>query len=581
MDFARRFARHPTASTGVRALLARHLPLVAAAAGFSAFVNVLTLAAPLYMLQVYDRVLTSRSIETLVLLALITLAAQAAGTGLDSIRSQLLARVAVRIETEGAAPVLGRTLERSSIAPADRQGLRDLRALRQFVSSHAGIALLDAPWCPIFVALITLVHPLLGAITASGVATLLGLAWLDDRLSRRSVEAAADASRRIGEASDEAIANADAVRALGLRAALEQRVRSAGTDAAAAALAAARASGRVLAVSKLLRQGLQVVMLGVGAALVIRQEASPGAMIATTLLLGRALAPIESVIAGWKLIVEARAALRRLTAALADGDPAAPMPLPAPQGALATERVIVARDDGRPILKGVSFALEPGEQLGLVGPSGAGKSVLGRVLVGALQPSGGAVRLDGAELSQWDRDALGARLGYLPPDVQLFDGTVATNIGRFADPAQAHEAIVAAARQAGIHDWILQLPQGYDTPIGPRGLALSSGQRQLVGLARALYGQPALVVLDEPNANLDSDGEERLLAALRALKERRTTVVLITHRPSLLRDADQVLVLRAGAVAELGERDAVLGRVARVTPITPMPVQPRTAIAAG
>ena len=549
----------------MKTILARHARLLLAAGAFSLFVNLLVLAAPLYMLQVYDRVLSSRSLETLVVLAVIALIALAALAWLDSIRMQLLARAAVRIEAAASVPILRRMVEAAGLAArAYRHGLRDLRAIRNFLSSAGTVAFMDAPWSPVFVALITLFHPLLGALAVGGVALLLVLAWLDDRLSRQAVETAAESSRKAAELAEETLANAEVVRALGMLGDVEQRSRSAADLSAREFLAAGRASSRVLALSKFSRQALQVAMLGVGAYLVIRREVSPGAMIAATLLLSRAMAPIETAISGWRQMIEARAAYRRVAALLAAPPSAAPMPLPAPRGEVAVERVTLMADAKSALVKGVSFALAGGELLGLIGPSGAGKSMLGRVLVGVLPPTAGAVRIDGAELPQWDADALGRHIGYLPQDVQLFDGTVAENIARLRNPRGEHAQIVHAAQLAGAHELILQLPKGYDTPIGARGHLLSSGQRQLIGLARALFGQPTLIVLDEPNANLDADGEENLLAALRCLKERRATVVLITHRPALLRDADKVLVLRAGAVAGFGDREEILGKFARL-----------------
>lgn len=563
----------PAPATTLGSIVRREAPLFGAAGAFSLFINLLALAAPVYMLQVYDRVLTSRSVETLALLSAIALGALAAFAWLDSIRMQLLARAALHIETAAGARVLHRTVGAASLCePIYRDGLRDLRALRNLLAGAGCVALIDIPWCPLFIVIIGLFHPLLGAVALAGVATLLLLAWLDDRISRGAVVRALACSRRAQDLADEAIAQADVVRALGMHAGIVRRSLAAGERAARETLRAGRASSRVLALSKLLRQGMQVVMLALGAWLVIRQQASPGVMIAATILLARAMAPIEAAISGWRAMIEAHAATARVAAFLAQPTAAAPMALPAPQGALAVERVTLAAAGNEPILKGISFALQPGQALGLIGPSGAGKSMLGRVLVGALPPSSGDVRLDGAPWPQWDAERLGAHIGYLPQDVQLFEGSVAENIARFG--ALDAQRIVQAARLAGVHETILRLPLGYETRLGARGVRLSSGQRQMVGLARALYGEPRLVVLDEPNANLDAAGEAGLLAALRTLHARRTTVVVITHRPALLRDVDRVLVLHSGAVAAFGARAEVLGRFARVA--TPQPPLQRT-----
>lgn len=556
----------------MRAIFRRHASLFVAVAGFSLFANVLVLAAPLYMLQVYDRVLTSRSLETLGLLSIIALIGLAAFAWLDSLRMQLMARAAVRMEAAAAGIVLGHTIAQSTINGAPyRYGLRDLRAIRTFLSSAGAVAFMDIPWCPVFIALIWLFHPAMGYVAIGGVLVLLVLAGLDDRVNRAAVERSAQAARRAADLTDDALRNADVARALGMVGALQRRASLANEQATQYFLSAGRASNRILAFSKLLRQALQVVMLGLGAYLVIRQQVSPGVMIAGTILLSRAMAPIEAAIAGWRLMMEARSAYRRVDAFIAQAQPAEPMPLPAPTGRVQVERAWFSVDRNTPILKNIAFAIEPGQLLGLIGPSGAGKTMLGRMLVGILKPTAGTVRLDGAELSQWESDQLGAHLGYLPQDVQLFEGTIAQNIARMKSVQGEHERIVAAATLAGVHELVLKLPGGYDTPLGPGGHALSAGQRQMVGLARALYGEPKLVVLDEPNANLDGAGEEKLLAALRVLRERACTVVLITHRPALLRDAHKVLVLHAGEVADFGERDTVLGKFARVAAARPEP----------
>lgn len=544
--------------------------LFAFAAGFSLVINVLLLASPIFMLQVYDRVLTSRSVETLIALTVITAVALAALSWLDSLRLRLLGRAAVKLEATAFGSAFRRSVASASRAGGPyRHAFRDLRSIRNFLSGAGFLAFLDMPWCPVFVLIIGLFHPAMGTLALAGVVALLLLAWLDDRLSRSAVESASEASRRAGEFGDEVLRNADAVKAMGMLSCVEQRA-SAGNEAAATQyLSASRSSSRVLAVSKMLRQDLQVLMLALGAYLVLRQSVSAGVMIAATLLLSRAMAPIESAISGWRSMIEARSALRRLNAFLSGDDAARPMPLPAPLGSLAADRVFYAVDRDTVILKGISLQVEPGELLGLIGPSGAGKTMLGRVLVGVLSPTAGAVRLDGADLKHWDGEQLGAHIGYLPQDVQLFDGTVAENIARLRDPAAEHERIIEAAQLAGVHERILRLPQAYDTRVGALGFLLSAGQRQLIGLARALFGDPRLVVLDEPNSNLDSEGELALLKALSELRQRRITTVLITHRPSILRDATTVLVLRAGSVVEYGPKDEVLGKVAQVSPLQP------------
>lgn len=560
----------------------RHL-LVAAVA-FSFCLNILVLAAPVYMLQVYDRVLTSRSAETLVLLTVITLLALAALSWLDSLRMQLLARAGARLESGNVAPVLRKLLavpaSLTETDPVYRSGLRDLRTVRQFLSGPGLVALADAPWSPVFVLVIALFHPLLGAMALGGLLLLLFLAWLDDRLCRQRIAGAGQATMTVAQMAEEGLANADVVRALGMSEVMVRRVSQAVGRANEANLLASRTSSRVLAVSKFWRQALQSLMLGAGAYLVMKEEASPGAMIATTIVLGRALAPIESLVSHGRALIEARQAWRRLVPFLQDADQAPPMALPEPIGALLVDKLIYAVTRNAPLLKGLSFRVEPGEMLGIIGPSGAGKSTLGRLLIGNLRPTSGSVRLDGAELVQWPHETLGKHLGYLPQDVQLFEGTVAENIARMGDPRTHSSAVVYAAKAAGVHEMILQLPQGYETPVGPRGSRLSGGQKQLVGLARAIYGDPRLVVLDEPNANLDSEGEARLLQLMATLKKRRATVLFITHRPNLLRAADKILVIHQGQQAAFGDVDTVLGRFTRAS--TAMrPAEAATAHGAG
>jgi PrtD family type I secretion system ABC transporter len=577
VDHAERDSPPHAARRALRAPLGRawraQRTTVAAVIAFSLCINLLVLASPLYMLQVYDRVLTSRSVETLLLLSAVAVFALAALAVLDGIRLQLLSRAATRLEAAATPVVLQRVVARGDAggtagAPSGQHALRDLRSIANLLSGPGAVALLDLPWCPVFVLLIALFHPLMGVVAAAGVAALLVLAWLDDRSAREPLAQAGVASRRLADLADDGLRHAQVIRAMGMAAAWQQRLGTSAALAVDASVIAGRRSSRIVAASKFLRQSLQVVMLGLGAWLVLGRHVSPGVMLAATVLLGRALAPIESTIAGWRQLVQARGAVRRVSSLLAHDEGApAPMALPAPMGRVALERVFVTVDDDTNLLQAITLAIEPGEQLGVIGPSGAGKSTLARVLVGLEAPTQGAVRLDGAELSQWRPDALGEHLGWLPQDVQLLDGTVAENIARLRDPQAEYERVLEAAALAGAHEMILRLPHGYDTRLGARGIALSAGQRQLVGLARALFGNPKLVVLDEPNANLDGAGENRLVASLVALRERKVTVVVVTHRPGILREADRVLVMNAGRIAGLGPREAILGRFATVAPL--------------
>ncbi len=571
-------------------LLEGHVRTVAAVLVFGLCINLLMLAAPLYMLQVYDRVLASRSVETLALLTGIALVALAALSVLDGIRMQLLSRAATRLEAMVTPRVLRLAVERGGIGPdigrgtgdrraaadpddeaaAPRHAQRDVRAIASLLSGSGAVALLDIPWCPVFVVLIALFHPAMGLLAAAGVVMLLFLAWLDDRTGRAPREQASRASRRSSELADDGLRHADVIRAMGMASAWQSRLELGGALAVDASLAVGRRSSRIVAASKFVRQALQVAMLGLGAVLVVRQHVSPGVMIAATVLLGRALAPIEHTIAGWRQLAQARGAVRRLGAFLAGRAPAEHMPLPVPEGKVALEGAGVAVDDDTCLLSNVSLTIDAGRQLGVIGPSGAGKSTLGRVLVGLVPLTSGHVRLDGADLAQWDPQALGEHIGWLPQDVQLLEGTVAENIARLRSPQDEHARIVEAATLAGAHDTIVRLPKGYETRVGgAQGIALSAGQRQQIGLARALFGSPKLVVLDEPNANLDGAAEARLVATLGALRERGATVVVITHRPAILRHADRVLVLQAGRIAVLGDRDEVLDKFAKVTQLRP------------
>ena len=530
------------------------------AALFSLLINLLMLVPALFMLQVFDRVVTSRSHETLVMLGVLAVGALAFMALFDVLRARLLAGAGVTLEKLLGPRVLAEMVRRSA-APGSREalyGLRDVTALRGFLTGPGIVALFDAPWVPIYVLIIFLFHPLLGAIALAGALALLALAYLNEKLSRRPLEAMQLASRRAGRFADQSVGNAEAAAALGMVDNLARGWERLSRNGLALQLEASGISSVLSSATRCARQLLQIVMLAAGAWLVIDQLATPGVMIAGTILLGRALAPVESAIAGWKSLVDARAAYGRLDRALAE-EPAlsAVTELPPPKGALSVERVVfgfAGRD--RPTIRQVSFELAAGEALAVVGPTAAGKSTLARLLVGLWRPATGTVRLDGADLAAWPRARLGPYVGYLPQDVELFAGTVSENIARMGEIDSA--AVIAAAERANAHELILRLPQGYDTPIGEGGAFLSAGQRQRIGLARALYGDPRLVVLDEPNSNLDTDGEAALLDAVRRLKAEGVTVVVVTHRTSLLSVVDNVILLRDGSIEKQGPLPDVL-----------------------
>ena len=536
---------------------------------FSLTINALLLVPAIYMLQVFDRVLSSRSEETLVMLSLVALVALALMAALDVVRARLLAACGSVLDRRLGPDVLdGLLAQTARLAGAEYlNGLRDVATLRNFLSGPGVIALFDAPWLPLFLGLIYLFHPLLGAVALGGSLVMLALAALNERLTRAPLEQVLAAGRRSGRFVDAATANAEAVSALGMQRAVARRWEAL-NEAALAEQSRASARGSAFAgLSKFARQLIQMAMLGTGAWLVIDQHVSSGVMIATTIILGRALAPVEMLVAGWRSLVEVRAAARRLRQLLAAA-PAARggTALPAPRGELAVERVVYGFPGAeRPALRGVSFALQPGESLGIIGPTAAGKSTLARVAIGVWTPVSGAVRLDGADVAAWDREDLGRHVGYVPQAVGLFGGTVAENIARLGAPDDA--AVVRAAQRAHAHEMILRLPKGYDTAVGDTGAALSPGQRQRVALARALYGDPRLVVLDEPNANLDAEGEEALVRTLQALREQRVTVLVVAHRPSLLGGVDKLLVLKEGQVELFGPRAEVVARVTRAAPV--------------
>ena len=524
---------------------------------FSLGVNLLTLAVPVYMMQVFDRVLTSRSMETLVMLSAMALVALVAMAALEAARARLLGRLADWLYRRLAAATLARGLR----AEAAGAGLRDLQIVRQFIGGPGLPPLLDAPWTPLFLFVVFVIHPALGLLAAGGAAVLLSLAVVNEWATRRAFSASAASSREAIAMAEAAARNVDSLEAMGMTGALIERWRVVDADGARLQARAAGRASLLAATARFLRFALQVATLGVGAWLCVEGSISAGAMLAASIVIARALAPAEQAIAAWHGVVAVRGAHRRL-AELFSGAAAgaAAMTLPRPAGRLSVEQAsFTPAGGGEPILRGVSFTLAAGEMLALIGPSAAGKTTLARLLVGSLAPSSGHVRLDGAELSAWSGADRGRHIGYLPQDVELFEATVRDNVARLGEAPDA--AVIEAAQLAGAHELILRLPRGYETRIGAGAARLSGGQRQRVALARAVFGGPALVVLDEPNSGLDREGEEALMKALAALKARGATVVLIAHRPSALALADKVLLLREGRVEAFGERDAILAKL--------------------
>jgi ATP-binding cassette subfamily C protein len=539
---------------------------------FSGMVNLLMLAGPLYMLQIYDRVLSSRSVPTLVALSLFLVGAYAFQGALDLIRSRVVVRAAAVLDRRLALAVHGAVIR---LALANRQGgetpqpVRDLDQIRTFLTSAGPIAIVDLPWVPVFLTICFLIHPWLGLAATVGGVALFTMTLLTERASRTPARVAAQDAGRRSIMMEAQRRSGETVMAMGMAGALAQRWAQVNNRYIAATGRLSDIAGSLGSVSKVLRLLLQSVILGLGAYLVLRQELTAGAMVAASIMMGRALAPIETAIANWRAFVAARQSITRLSEALTRAAPRrAATALPKPSRSLEVEHVTVAAPGGTtPIVTGARFALKAGEAVGIIGPSGAGKTSLVRALVGIWRPAKGSVRLDGAALDQWDAEALGRHVGFISQTVELFDGTVAENIARMS-VAPDVEAVLRAARAAGAHDMILRLTSGYDTPIGEGGEALSGGQRQRIALARALYGDPFLVVLDEPNSNLDSEGEAALLQAIAGAKARGAIVVLIAHRPFVLSVCDHILVLANGMQVEFGARNEMMRKI-RARPVPP------------
>lgn len=523
---------------------------------FSFFLNLLMLVSPFYMLQIYDRVLSSGSKDTLYVLTMLAVGLLAVGSMLELVRSRILVRLGERIDVHLNDAVYDALSQRRlETAKGGAQPLRDLETVRQFMSSAGLVAFFDAPWTPAFIALIFLFHPWLGMIALFGAVILFAIALMSEALTRDRLRRSAG-NTMAGQAMVEAnLRNAEAARAMGMTEALRRRWLNRHVEGLTHQSVANDRSGMLTAIAKLVRPTLQIAMLGVGAFLVIEQQITAGVMIAGSIIMGRALAPVEASIAHWRSFVAARSARGRIRELLeAHPAPDERMSLPEPKGALTVEGVtLLAPGATQPILMGVSFAVQPGEVVGVTGPSGAGKSSLARLLTGVWRPRVGNVRLDGADLSDWNPEELGQYVGYVPQDVELFDGTVAENIARFQE-VQA-DKVVEAAQLAGAHEMILRLPLGYDTPIGEAGATLSGGQRQRVALARAVYGLPKVIVLDEPNASLDTDGEKALSQALKRLRELKRTVVMIAHRNNGLGPVDQILMVENGRVKSYSNKD--------------------------
>jgi ATP-binding cassette subfamily C protein len=529
---------------------------------FSVLVNLLMLTGPLYMLQVYDRVLGSQSEATLVALTvLITFLFLAMGL-LDHARARIMARIGARIQETLDRRVFSASVRRLTVLPNDQAALaaqRDLEAIQRFWASPVLLALFDVPWTPLFIGAIFVFHPFMGWLAVLGGVILIGVTILNQRTTEQPLMRANAATMQAERFAENIKAESEVIGALGMQSnGFDRWLRLRGV-AMGQAIAASDIGGMFSNATKTFRMFLQSAMLGLGAWLVLQGELSAGAMIAGSILMGRALAPIEQSIGQWAVVTRAREGTSRL-ADLLSRVPAEPerTALPRPKAVLEAQNLtVVPPGEQQAVLRMVSFRLEPGQALGVIGPSGSGKSTLARALIGVWRPAGGKVRLDGATLDQYDPDVLGSYIGYLPQRVSLFDGTIAENIARLAPEPDA-ALVVEAAKKAAAHDMILKLPEGYDTRVASVGGRLSGGQIQRIGLARALYGDPVILILDEPNSNLDNEGSMALNLAIKAMKEAGRAILIMAHRPAAIQECDLLMVMEDGTRKAFGPRDQVL-----------------------
>lgn len=532
---------------------------------FSMFVNLLMLVPPMYMLQVYDRVLSTQSVDTLTMLTLVVIFLFMVMGGLELVRSRMLVRVGNRLDTSINARLYGAMFRRSLVTQGtpSAQPLNDLTSLRQFLTGNGLFAFFDAPWVPVYLGVLFLFHPWLGVFATCAGIILLLLAVANEKSTKTLMAEANSEHIQAQNLANANLRNAEVLHAMGMLPGIMGRWSQRHHEFLAKQSQASDRAGAFTNTSKVLRLMFQSLILGLGALLVLQGEMSPGMMIAGSILMGRALAPIDQMIGGWKGFVSARGAYGRLNELLTQiPQEQRRMSLPAPQGVVSLEGVAAAPPGSRmATIRGINFTAQKGEHIGIIGPSAAGKSTLARVLLGIWPSQVGDVRLDGGDITQYNRDEIGPYIGYLPQDIELFDGTISENIARFGN-IDANK-VVAAARKTGVHEMILELPNGYDTVISATAGALSGGQRQRIGLARAVYDRPVLVVLDEPNANLDEAGERALSDAIAQLKSEGTTLFVISHRTSVLKNMDKLLVMKEGQVSMFGPRDQVLAQFAK------------------
>lgn len=544
---------------------------------FSLFINVLLLVPSIYMLQVYDRVIPASSESTLLMLTLITLFLFMVMGSLEWTRSQIMNVTGDMLDHLLNARVYNALFARTLAASgrsASAQPLSDLQQLRQFLTGPGLLAFFDAPWMPIYIVMLFLFHPYFGVIAIFSGVLLVGIAYWNERATRDDFEQASKASIAAQQLTQANLRNAEVIEAMGMLPQLRDRWRTAQSSYLELQSQATAKGSMISAISKFYRLSIQSLILGLGAYLSIHKDMSSGMMVASSILMGRALAPIDQLIGQWRSVLSVRDAYHRLDSLLESTvERPTPTPLPPLDGEIRLEKcVIMPPGTSAPIIKGISFVVDPGTHVAVIGPSAAGKSTLARAILGIYEPVEGSVRLDGAEIKQWDRAQLGAYIGYLPQDVELLDGTISENIARFGS-IDARQ-VISAAQKAGVHEMILRLPEGYDTKIAGSGHMLSAGQRQRIGLARALYGSPSILLLDEPNANLDQEGDIALQKTLRYLKESGRTVIIITHRINILSQMDKALLLANGEIVHYGPADKAL--LALQQPM-PMSVQKNSA----
>ncbi|MBB5278659.1 PrtD family type I secretion system ABC transporter [Rhizobium rosettiformans] len=517
---------------------------------FSFAINMLLFVSPLYMLQIYDRVLGSRNETTLLMISLITLFLLVIYGLMEFIRSRMLVRAGLQFDEVLSAAIFSRAvkLRLSNPAAGAEYILSDGDKVREFMTGTGILTFFDAPWTPVFIAICFLFHPWLGYLALAGGIIIFALALINEYATKKQLRDANTAAQGANQFASAVLQNAEVIRSMGMEKALGDRWKSRHTSMLDAQAGASDKSGAIMTFQKFFRMTIQSAILGLGAYLALHQEISPGIMIAASIMMGRALQPVEQGVAQWKQFVSARQAherLKNLFDKIAGDDQRTE--LPTPKGLIAVENLTsVIPGSKTPFLKNISFQVNPGETLAVIGPSGSGKSSLIRHMVGVWPAVSGTVRIDGADIAHWDAEQLGQHLGYLPQEVRLFAGTIAENISRFTGGES--EAVVKAAQMAGVHDMILRLPDGYETQVGDNGQQLSGGQRQRIGLARAMFGMPRIILLDEPNSNLDSDGENALIEAIKTMKSEAITVVLVTHKTNLLAISDRALVLRDGAM---------------------------------